>query len=114
MKQHFSTVQDFTEQLAASGLSVGAGLMKVPDDVALLPNCLLSTIEPGRQPASVGAGVGKRQLGRTNSMQDVKDALGGTPTPVRTSAAAAAAGEASTVTGEASTECCLCSTLHAN
>ena len=81
MKQHFSTVHDFTEKLAASGLigtttAIG-GLTTSrapPDDhgVALAPGSLPSPMVQ-QQPV---VGSSRRGLpGRTNSMLDLKDAL---------------------------------------
>ena len=113
MKQHFSTVQDFTEKLAASGL-IGSGLVtRVPDEalglsgtgpttrasdaVPLVPGLLPST----EQPASVGAGSKRRPPGRISSMRDMRDAIRAAESPLR----AVTAGEEATAA---------ISTLHAS
>ena len=98
MKQHFSTVHDFTEKLAASGLigtttttttTTGPTTSRAPPDdgVALAPGSLPSSMGQQQQPV-VGAGSSrqKRPPGRTNSMLDVRAALRAAATagPIRT------------------------------
>ena len=98
MKQHFSTVQDFNEKLAASGLVSGTttGLTtKAPDEAPLVPDARRSSTE---QLVSAPGSSKRRPPGRTNSMLDLKDALHAAAAPaIRT----VSAGEESEESGAA-------------